>query len=233
MKNYLIVGGTKGIGLKTIELLAGEDCSIYAVSRSSKPENFPNNIIHYQLDITKDNLDILDELPKEIHGLVYCPGSINLKPFQRLTPDDFLNDLNQNVMGAIRIIQFCLSRLKNPNGSSVVLFSTVAAKLGMTFHSSVAVSKAALEGLARTLAAELAQNKVRVNVIAPSLTDTPLAASLLNTPEKIEANNKRHPLQRIGKPEDIAAMAVFLLSENSSWITGQVLHIDGGMSVLK
>lgn len=233
MKNYLIIGGTKGIGLKTIELLAGEDCTIYAVSRGSKPDTFLGNIIHYQLDITKDNLDILDELPKEIHGLVYCPGSINLKPFHRLTPEDFLNDLNQNVMGAIRVIQFCLSRLKNPNGSSVVLFSTVAAKLGMTFHSSVAVSKAALEGLARTLAAEFAQNKVRVNVIAPSLTDTPLAASLLNTPEKVEANNKRHPLQRIGKPKDIAVMAIFLLSENASWITGQVLHIDGGMSVLK
>lgn len=233
MKNYLIVGGTKGIGLKTIELLAGEDINIYAISRNAKPDNFPDNIVHYQLDVTKDNLNILDELPKEIHGLVYCPGSINLKPFQRLTQEDFLNDLNQNVLGAIKIIQFCLTRLKNPNGSSIVLFSTVAAKLGMTFHSSVAVSKAALEGLARTLASELAQNKVRVNVIAPSLTDTPLAASLLNTPEKIEANNKRHPLQRIGKPEDIAAMAVFLLSENASWITGQVLHIDGGMSVLK
>lgn len=233
MKNYLIVGGTKGIGLKTIELLAGEDINIYAISRNAKPDNFLDNIAHYQLDVTKDNLNILDELPKEIHGLVYCPGSINLKPFQRLTQEDFLNDLNQNVLGAIKIIQFCLTRLKNPNGSSIVLFSTVAAKLGMTFHSSVAVSKAALEGLARTLASELAQNKVRVNVIAPSLTDTPLAASLLNTPEKIEANNKRHPLQRIGKPEDIAAMAVFLLSENASWITGQVLHIDGGMSVLK
>lgn len=233
MKNYLIVGGTKGIGLKTIELLAAEDCTIYTISRGSIPNDFPENIIHYQLDVTNDNLDILGELPKEIHGLVYCPGSINLKPFQRLTSDDFIDDLNQNVIGAIKIIQYCLPRLKSANGSSVVLFSTVAAKLGMTFHSSVAVSKAALEGLARTLAAELAQNKVRVNVIAPSLTDTPLAAFLLNTPEKIEANNKRHPLQRIGKPEDIAAMTVFLLSENTSWITGQVLHIDGGMSVLK
>ncbi|MBE9462915.1 SDR family NAD(P)-dependent oxidoreductase [Dyadobacter subterraneus] len=232
MKNYLIVGGTKGIGLKTIELL-DEDCTIYTISRGIKPEGLKNNIVHYQLDITKDDLAELDNLPKEMHGLIYCPGSINLKPFQRLTQEDFLNDLNQNVLGAVRILQYCLPRLKNANGSSVVLFSTVAAKLGMTFHSSVAVSKAALEGLARTLAAELAQNKVRVNVVAPSLTDTPLAASLLNTPEKIEANNKRHPLQRIGKPEDIAAMTVFLLSEKASWITGQVLHIDGGMSVLK
>jgi 3-oxoacyl-[acyl-carrier protein] reductase len=232
MKNFLIIGGTKGIGLKSIELL-GKDYTIFTVSRTERNVSLAENITHYQLDITKDDLSILDSLPKEIHGLVYAPGSINLKPFQRLTQDDFLNDFQQNVLGAVRIIQYCLPRLKAANGSSIILYSTVAAKLGMTFHSSVAVSKSALEGLARTLAAELAPNKIRVNVIAPSLTDTPLAAPLLNTPEKIEANNKRHPLQRIGQPEDIAAMTVFLLSDQASWITGQVLHVDGGMSVLK
>ena len=232
MKNFLIIGGTKGIGLKTIQLL-GEDYNIFTVSRTERSVDFTENITHYQIDITQDDLSILESLPKEIHGLVYAPGSINLKPFQRLTQDDFLNDFQQNVLGAVKIIQFCLTRLKAANGSSVVLYSTVAAKLGMAFHSSVAVSKSALEGLARTLAAELAPNKIRVNVVAPSLTNTPLAASLLNTPEKIEANNKRHPLQRIGQPEDIAAMTVFLLSDQASWITGQVLQIDGGMSALR
>jgi 3-oxoacyl-[acyl-carrier protein] reductase len=232
MKNFLIIGGTKGIGLKTIELLE-KDCTIFTVSRTERPPDLSDKVTHYQLDITKDDLSILDSLPREIHGLVYAPGSINLKPFQRLTQDDFLSDFQQNVLGAIKVIQYCLTRLKAANGSSIVLYSTVAAKLGMTFHSSVAVSKSALEGLARTLAAELAPNKIRVNVIAPSLTDTPLAASLLNTPEKVEANNKRHPLQRIGQPEDIAAMTVFLLSDQASWITGQILHVDGGMSVLK
>jgi len=232
MKNYLIIGGTKGIGLRTIELL-GPECSIYSISRNVNDTTNLRNITHYQLDITKDDLGALDSLPKEIHGFVYCPGSINLKPFARLTEQDFLNDFHQNVLGAIRIIQYCLPRIKQANGSGIVLFSTVAAKLGMNFHSSVAVSKTALEGLARSLAAELAVNKVRVNVIAPSLTNTPLASSLLNTPEKIEANNKRHPLQRIGQSDDIAAMAVFLLSDQASWITGQVLNIDGGMSSIK
>ena len=232
MKNYLIIGGTKGIGLKTITLL-GTDCMIYTVSRSERPAELPPQVVHLQADVTKDDLSLLDQLPKELHGFVYAPGSINLKPFQRLTDEDFLNDFHQNVLGAIRTIRYVLGRLKAANGSSVILYSTVAAKLGMNFHSSVAVSKSALEGLGRTLAAELAPNKVRVNVIAPSLTDTPLAASLLNTPEKLEANNKRHPLQRIGQPDDIAAMTVFLLSDQASWITGQVLHIDGGMSALK
>lgn len=232
MKNYLIVGGTKGIGLKTIELL-GDGNSIFCISRNGESAEKSDDITNFQLDITKDDLSVLDSLPKELHGLVYCPGSINLKPFARLTQADFTEDFTQNVLGAIRIIQYCLPRLKAANGSSIVLFSTVAAKLGMNFHSSVSVSKAALEGLARSLAAEFATNKLRVNVIAPSLTDTQLAANLLNTPEKIEANNKRHPLQRIGKPEDIAAMTTFLLSDQASWITGQVLNIDGGMSTLK
>ncbi|WP_254560321.1 SDR family NAD(P)-dependent oxidoreductase [Dyadobacter diqingensis] len=231
MKNYLIIGGTKGIGLKTIELL-GHDCKIYSVSRGEN-EDKQENIAHYQLDITKEDLSKLDPLPSEIHGLVYCPGSINLKPFARFSETDFLNDFHQNVLGAIRIIQFILPRLKAANGSSIVLYSTVAARLGMNFHSSVAVSKSAIEGLTRSLAAEFAPNKIRVNAIAPSLTDTPLAAPLLNTPEKIEANNKRHPLQRIGQPDDIAAMTVFLLSEQAGWITGQTLNIDGGMSTLK
>jgi 3-oxoacyl-[acyl-carrier protein] reductase len=206
---------------------------IYTVSRSERPAELPPQVVHLQADVTKDDLSLLDQLPKELHGLVYAPGSINLKPFQRLTDEDFLNDFYQNVLGAIRTIRYVLGRLKAANGSSLILYSTVAAKLGMNFHSSVAVSKSALEGLGRTLAAELAPNKVRVNVIAPSLTDTPLAASLLNTSEKLEANNKRHPLQRIGQPDDIAAMTVFLLSDQASWITGQVLHIDGGMSALK
>ena len=232
MKNYLIIGGTKGIGRKIIELIGNED-SVFCISKNGKTTDFPDNITYFQLDATVDDLTALDSLPKELHGLVYCPGSINLKPFARLTQTDFTEDFKQNVLGAIRIIQYCLPRLKAANGSSIVLYSTVAAKLGMNFHASVSVSKAALEGLARSLASELAPNKIRVNVIAPSLTDTPLAANLLNTPEKIEANNKRHPLQRIGKPEDIAAMTLFLLSDQASWITGQVLNIDGGMSTLK
>ena len=172
-------------------------------------------------------------MPEEIHGLVYCPGSINLKPFNRLTQQDFINDFQQNVLGAVAIIQKLLPNLKKANGASIVLFSTVAAKLGMPFHASIAASKAAIEGLAKSLAAELAGSKIRVNVIAPSLTDTPLATALLNTSEKKDASGKRHPLQRVGTAEEMAKFVAFLISEDSSWITGQIIGIDGGMGSLK
>jgi NAD(P)-dependent dehydrogenase (short-subunit alcohol dehydrogenase family) len=187
----------------------------------------------YQIDISKDDLDALNDLPEVIDGLVFCPGSINLKPFNRLTTQDFLNDFNQNVLGAVALIQKILPNLKRANGASIVLFSTVAAKLGMPFHASVAASKAAIEGLAKSLAAEFAVSKIRVNVIAPSLTDTPLAAFLLNTDEKKEASGKRHPLQRIGTAEEIAQLVSFLLSDAASWITGQIIGADGGMGSLK
>ena len=136
-------------------------------------------------------------------------------------------------MGAVSLVQKLLPNLKRAGGASIVLFSTVAAKLGMPFHTSVAASKAAVEGLAKSLAAELASSKIRVNVIAPSLTDTPLAANLLNTAEKKEAAGKRHPLQRVGTAEEMAQLVSFLLSDNSSWITGQVIGVDGGMGSLK
>jgi NAD(P)-dependent dehydrogenase (short-subunit alcohol dehydrogenase family) len=163
---------------------------------------------------------------------VYCPGTINLKPFNRLTISDFQKDFQVNVLGAVQVLQTILPQLKK-EGASVVLFSTVAATLGMGFHASVAVSKAGVEGLTKSLAAEFATAKIRFNCIAPSLTDTPLAGNLLSTPEKREAADKRHPLGRIGTPEELAQAAIFLLSPQSSWITGQVWNIDGGMSAIK
>jgi len=230
MKNILIVGATKGIGLATAQILKHEN-NLYTVSRNSSEESQREN--HFVLDVTKDNLDALNNLPNELHGIAYCPGSINLKGFNRLTIEDFLNDFNQNVVGAIKTIQFCLPRLKNAKNASIVMYSTVAVGTGMNFHSSVATSKAAVEGLAKSLAAEFAGSNIRVNAIAPSLTNTPLAAALLSTPEKIDASNKRHPLQRIGTAEDIAEMTAFLLSDKATWITGQVMHVDGGMGTLK
>jgi 3-oxoacyl-[acyl-carrier protein] reductase len=232
VKNILIVGAGKGIGLKTAQLLAAEN-KLFTISRNRTAELENLHTTFYQLDAANEELDSLNDLPEQIHGLVYCPGSINLKPFNRLTKKDFQDDFNQNVLGAVAIIQKVLPNLKRAGGASIVLFSTVAAKLGMPFHASIATSKAAIEGLAKSLAAELASSKIRVNVIAPSLTDTPLAEFLLSTEEKKEASNKRHPLQRIGTPEEMASLVSFLLSDQSCWITGQVIGVDGGMGSLK
>jgi NAD(P)-dependent dehydrogenase (short-subunit alcohol dehydrogenase family) len=164
---------------------------------------------------------------------VYCPGTINLKPFHRISIADFKQEMEVNFYGAIRLLQACLKGLKKSSSPSVVLYSTVAVQTGMGFHAGIASAKGAVEGLTRSLAAEWAPNKIRVNAIAPSLTETPLALALLSTPEKKEASDKRHPLGRVGRPEDIAEATVFLLSEKSSWMTGQILHLDGGMSHLK
>lgn len=232
MKNIIIAGAGKGIGLKTAELLKDTN-QLFTIARNNTPELSALSTKFYQLDLVTDNLDTLNDLPETIEGLVYCPGSINLKPFNRLTAQDFLNDFTQNVLGAVSLIQKLLPKLKRAGGASIVLFSTVAVKLGMPFHASIAASKAAVEGLAKSLAAELASAKIRVNVIAPSLTDTPLAANLLNTEEKKEAAGKRHPLQRVGTAEEMAQLVSFLLSDNSSWITGQVIGVDGGMGSLR
>lgn len=230
MKNILIVGAGKGIGLKSAELLRNEN--LYTISRTSTKELEDLDTEFFQLDVAKDDLGNLS-LPPELHGLVFCPGSINLRPFNRLTEEDFQADFQQNFLGTVRIIQKCLPALKKSKSASIVLFSTVAAKLGMPFHTSIAASKGAIEGFAKSLAAELAASNVRVNVIAPSLTDTELAAQLLSTEEKRLASAKRHPLQRIGSPEDMAQMVEFLLSEKSSWMTGQIIGIDGGLGTIK
>jgi NAD(P)-dependent dehydrogenase (short-subunit alcohol dehydrogenase family) len=173
----------------------------------------------------------MPELPDAIAGLAYCPGAINLLPFKRLKKENIQADFDLQVGGAVRAIQHALEPLKNGKGS-VVMFSTVAVQSGFNFHTQVAMSKGAIEGLTRALAAELAPT-VRVNAIAPSITDTPLASRLLSSDDKKEANAKRHPLQKIGAPEDIANAASFLLNDSSSWITGQVLQVDGGISTLK
>ncbi len=172
------------------------------------------------------------EVTGSVDGVAYCPGSINLKPFHRLTEKEFVDDFNINLLGAVRTIQKLLPNLKEADEPSIVLFSTVAVQTGMGFHASVSAAKGAVEGLTRSLAAEFAP-KIRVNCIAPSLTDTPLAERLLNTPEKREASAARHPLKKVGMPDDIASMAEFLLTGKSGWITGQIFHIDGGMSSVR
>jgi len=195
------------------------------------PETNYGSTEYQYLNVLDENIS-LDFLPDTLDGLVYCPGSINLRPFERIKPSDFLADFNLQVTGAIKIIQMALPRLKKSESASIVLFSTVAVQTGFSFHTQVSASKGAIEGLTRALAAEFAP-KIRVNCIAPSLTDTPLAASMLNTEQKRETNALRHPLKKTGTPGNIADMAEFLLSEKSSWISGQVFHVDGGMSSLK
>ncbi len=231
-KNILVVGGSSGIGLKLVNMLTSQGAQVYNASRT-KSEDWPNSLIHIPIDVLS-NLDLLaEQLPEKLDGLVYAVGSINLKPFSRYTEEDFINDYKLNVTAAARTIQLAYRSLKNSGSASIILFSSVAAKTGMPYHASIAAAKGGVEGLALSLAAEFASQNIRVNVVAPSLTDTSLAGNLLNTPEKREASAKRHPLGRIGKPEDIASAISFLLSDDSSWISGQVLGIDGGMGNLK
>lgn len=228
MKNYLLIGGSYGIGNQIIDLLP-KDANIIVASRTAEGLN-GKNVKHIPFNVLEDSLT-LDQLPEKLDGFVYCPGSINLRPFKGLKPEAFANDFEINVMGAVRTLQLVQPLLAASEQASVVLFSTVAVQTGMPFHSSVAASKGAVEGLGRALAAEWAP-KVRVNVIAPSITDTPLANRFLNNDVKKEKAALRHPLKRIGTTEDVAQLAAFLLSEKSSWMTGQVLGLDGGMSAL-
>ena len=230
MRNFIIVGGSSGIGKEIVGLLELEGARVVATYHTHPVEDSPN-VKYIKCDVRADTLS-LDELPEEIHGLAYCPGSINLKPFHRFTEEDFIEDFKFQVLGATKIIQLLLPRMKKSGAASIVLFSTVAVQTGIPFHSQVAMSKGALEGLTKALAAELAPI-IRVNAVAPSLTNTDLANRFLNTPEKVDLQAAKNPLKKVGDPKDIAEAAVYLLGQRSSWVTGQVLHVDGGFSNLK
>jgi NAD(P)-dependent dehydrogenase (short-subunit alcohol dehydrogenase family) len=226
-KNYVLIGGSYGIGAALAGILSKEN-NVYVLSRTAPKQQ---NVNYIPFDVQAQSVD-LRQLPGTINGLAYLPGTIQLKPFHRFTDDDFLTDFKVNTLMAARIIRELLNPLKAAEQGSVVLFSTVAVQQGMPFHTSVAMAKGALEGLTRSLAAELAP-KIRVNAIAPSITDTPLAAKILSNDEKKKASGERHPLKRVGQVVDIAHTAAFLLKEDSAWITGQVLHVDGGLSSLR
>lgn len=227
-KNILLIGGSHGIGNALAQLIHS-DHNIYIASRNKEGlANIEATYINY--DVENGELDT-ENLPEVLDGFVYCPGSINLKPFKMLSEETFEQDMQLNFFGLIKSLKVVTERLKRSKQASLVFFSTVAVKVGMPFHTSVSASKGAIEGFAKALAAEYAP-KFRVNVIAPSLTDTPLAEKLLGNKKKREKMDERHPLKRVGTPDDIAKIASFLLSEDSSWMTGQILGVDGGMSTL-
>ena len=230
---FVVFGGSKGIGLEITRLLSQSNHRVTVISRSMhNTDNELKKVSHVSIDITRDDIDA-GSLPDRIQGLVYCPGSIRLRPFHRLKPDDFLADFQINLLGAVKSIQACLPGLKKADSpASIVLFSTVAVETGMPFHASIASAKGAVEGLTRSLAAEFAPT-IRVNAVAPSLTDTNLAKTLLSNDGKRSAAEERHPLKRFGHARDIAAAAVFLLEDSASWITGQVVAVDGGMGSLR
>lgn len=223
-KHILLIGGSGGIGKALSTLLTADGYQVTIISREEKEKQVStNHIAHDVCDFQRD----LPPLESPLHGLVFLPGTITLKPFKQLSMEDFHSDMNINYFAAVKVVQHYLPAFEKE--SSIVLISSVAASLGMAFHASIAGAKAAIEGFGLALAAELAPN-IRVNIVAPSLTDTPLAGKLLDSDAKKEASGKRHAMGRVGSADDIAHMIAFLLSENSSWMTGQVLHVDGGLS---
>lgn len=226
MKTYIVVGGSRGIGNAIVHTLL-KSYKVINISRI-KPELLHNNLTHYDCDILTNELPEIDAAD----GLVYCPGSINLKPIGRLSLDEFRADYEINVIGAVKAIQKYLNIIKNGDHPSIVLFSTVATKLGMPFHASVAAAKSGVEGLVKSLGAELATT-LRINAIAPTVTNTDLASKLLRNDKMIENITERHPMKKFLQPQDVANMAEFLLSVKSSSISGQIFEMDYGIVSFK
>lgn len=226
MNKILIIGGSKGIGNAILQQQL-ENNQVYNISRSSPGISHPN-LVHFSIDVLQDELPDIDA----IDSLIYCPGSINLKPILNLSIDDFRNDFEINVIGAVKVIQKYLPALKKAKKPSIVLFSTVAAKLGMPFHASIATAKAGVEGLVKSLGAELA-SVVRINAIAPTITETSLSASILRNDRMKENMIERHPMKNYLKPDEVAHMANYLISENAGSISGQVFEMDYGLVSFK
>ena len=223
-----MIGGSYGIGLPLVKIL-NKEFNVHVACRTNDQLQSENvNLIKF--DALNDEFDN-SLIPDEIHGFVYLPGSINLRPFKGLSVEAFKQDLEINLISLIKVLKTVMPKLVAADNSSIVLMSTVAVQRGMPFHSSVSASKGAIEGLTKSLAAEYAP-KIRVNAVAPSIVDTPLANRFLNNDLKIEKSAQKHPMKRVGNSADIAETINFLLSEKSSWMTGQIIGVDGGTSTL-
>jgi 3-oxoacyl-[acyl-carrier protein] reductase len=228
MKTYLFAGASSAMAKALYATLDRNTCKVISLTT----QETLTGIYDEQHLVTHYATPALPALDVTLDGIVYFPGTVNLKPFSRVSEEDFVNDFKINALGAAQVIQKYLPNLKKSLSASVVLISSVAVTTGMPFHASIAMAKAAIEGLTKSLAAELAP-AIRVNAISPSLVDTPLTEKLVNTPEKLDASAKRHALKRIGRVEDIAAAIKFLLSDESAWITGMIMPVDGGMSAVR
>jgi len=226
-KTFLFAGASSCIAQSTAHLLREKGHRVIGISTKFDVGGYDD--LH---QISTYNFGNFPEIEEQIDGLVYFPGTIQLKPFPRLTPEDFSHDLSVNFIGAVAFAQSYLTNLKRSASASIVFLSSVAVSMGMPFHASIASSKGAIEGLTKSLAAEFAP-KVRVNCVAPSLVNTPLGSKFLETPEKMELMEKRNPMRKVGTPNEVAQAIVFFLSDESSWITGQILGVDGGMNTLK
>ena len=219
MKNILLVGSSSKVSINLINNYN----EVYNFIRLSRDE--------YHSDFK--NFDILDDssFPKleNLDGIIYFPGNINLKPFKRIKIDDFQNDYNINVVGLLNILKF-YERILN-DSASIVMFSSIAAKVGMPFHTSIAMCKSAILSLSRTLAAEWSP-KIRLNTISPSLFNSTMSQNFLKDQSMIERMSNKHPLNRVGSVSDISSMVNFLISDDASWITGQDFSVDGGLSTI-
>lgn len=227
MKTYVFAGASSLIAQETARILQTKGHKVIGISTKFKTYDYDQ---FYQIEsYAFGNFPTIEG---DLHGLVYFPGTINLKPFHRLKPEEFTTDFTVNSLGAVAFTQSYLNNLKSAESASVVFISTVAVGVGLPFHSSISMAKGAIEGLTKALAAEYAPS-IRVNCVAPSLVNTPLGEKFLSTPEKVESMQKRNPMNRVGTATDIANAISFLLNEESSWVTGQIIAVDGGMSTLK